>query len=175
MGTTITTALALQTALFNEAEKLAQQLNVSQNELFEMALAQFISSYESSTVPDDKTDAGRVINQGDIYWVQVENPGISHPHVVIQDNVFNHSRIDTVVVCALTSNLKKINMPGNVLLDVGEASLTRQSIVEVSKIATVAKNQLGDYIGSLTEQRIQQIFSGMRFVQMSFFDRHSTH
>ena len=116
------------------------------------------------------------INQGDIYWVQLEDPGgaepgIPHPHVVLQENVFNHSRIDTVVACALTTNLKRANAPGNVLLDAGEANLARQSVVEVSKVSTVAKGQLGEYIGSLTEERVGQILAGMRFLQQSFFDR----
>jgi mRNA interferase MazF len=43
-----------------------------------------------------------------------------HPHVVVQEDVFNHSRITTVIVCALTSNLNRAHEPGNVLLDVGE-------------------------------------------------------
>src|SRR5882724_11857413 len=80
------------------------------------------------------------INQGDIYWVQVEDlsgsePGIRHPHVVIQENILNHSRITTVVACALTSNRKRANTPGNVLLEVGEANLPTQSVVEVSKVS----------------------------------------
>lgn len=116
------------------------------------------------------------VNQGDIYWVQLDDlsgsePGIPHPHVVIQDNVFNHSRITTVVACALTSNITRANSPGNVLLEVGEANLPRQSVVEVSKVSTVDKTQLGEYIGSLTEQRTNQILAGMRFLQLSFFAR----
>ena len=116
-----------------------------------------------------------VINQGDIYWM-LESPNglernIRHPYVVIQDNILNHSRIDTVVVCALTTNMKRVSIPGNVLLDAGEANLPRQSVVEVSKVSTVAKVRLGDYIGSLTEARINQLLAGMRFLQTSFFIR----
>lgn len=111
-----------------------------------------------------------VVNQGDIYWMSLEEPsgsepGYPHPHVVIQDNVINRSRINTVVVCALTTNLKRANAPGNVLLEAGEANLPRQSIVVVSQVSTVAKAQLGEYIGSLTKQRINQILAGMRFLQ----------
>ncbi|MCI0712982.1 MAG: type II toxin-antitoxin system PemK/MazF family toxin [Chloroflexi bacterium] len=110
------------------------------------------------------------MNQGSIYWLRSELD-IPHPHVVIQDNLFNHSRINTVVVCALTSNIKRVNIPGNVLLEPGEANLPRQSVVEVSKVSTVDKAQLGEYIGSLTQQRINQILAGMRFQQVSFFTR----
>ncbi|MCG2790129.1 MAG: type II toxin-antitoxin system PemK/MazF family toxin, partial [Actinomycetia bacterium] len=52
-----------------------------------------------------------VINQGDIFWVDLgkpsgSGPGYRHPHVVIQNNLFNKSLINTVVACVLTSNLK---------------------------------------------------------------------
>jgi mRNA interferase MazF len=50
-----------------------------------------------------------VVHQGDVYWVPFKEPdgaepGYTHPHVVIQENVVNHSRIHTVVVCALSTN-----------------------------------------------------------------------
>jgi mRNA interferase MazF len=48
--------------------------------------------------------------------------------VVIQNNVFNRSRINTVVVCALTSNLQRAAAPGNVLLEAGEADLPKQLV-----------------------------------------------
>ena len=76
-----------------------------------------------------------------------------------------------VVVCALTSNLKQANEPGNILLEAGEASLPKQSVVVVSKISAINKSQLGEYIGSLNEQRISQILAGLRFLQLSFFAR----
>src|SRR5215203_5040987 len=111
-----------------------------------------------------------IVNQGDIYWVSLtgldqSEPGYSHPHVVIQDDVINRSRIDTVVVCALTTNLRRAKAPGNVLLETGEANLSRQSIVVVSQVSTVDKAQLGEYIGSLSEQRVNQILAGMQFLQ----------
>ncbi|HRQ37327.1 MAG TPA: type II toxin-antitoxin system PemK/MazF family toxin [Chloroflexota bacterium] len=121
--------------------------------------------------------ANRVINQGDIYWIQPDyipeaEPGdYAHPYVVIQDDLFNHSRIHTVIVCALTTNMKQAHMPGNVLLEAGEANLPRPSAIVVSKISTVQKSQLGDYIGALNEQRIHQILAGIRFLQSSFSPR----
>ena len=63
-----------------------------------------------------------VIKQGDIFWVELEEPrgsepGNRHPHVIIQNNLFNQSRIRTVMVCPLTSNLKRVSAPSNVLLE----------------------------------------------------------
>lgn len=115
-----------------------------------------------------------LIRQGDLYWAAPVTPdesetAIAHPHVVIQDDVLNASRIDTVVVCALTSNIGRVTSPGNVLLEAGEGGLSRQSVVEVSKVASVAKAQLGDYIGSLSSARIEQILAGLRFLQRAHF------
>ena len=118
-----------------------------------------------------------LINQGDIYWIQVENPSeselgyYSHPYVVVQENIFNYSRVKTVIVCALTTNIKRANDPGNVLLDVGEANLPKQSAVIVSKVSSVDKLLLGEYIGTLSEERVEQIMAGMRFLQLGFFAR----
>lgn len=91
--------------------------------------------------------------------------------MVVQDDVFNHSRITTVVVCALTSNLRRANEPGNVLLEAGEGDLARRSVVVVSQISSVEKARLGERIGSLSVARVEQILAGLRFQQASFFGR----
>ena len=90
---------------------------------------------------------------------------------MVQDDVFNRSRINTVIVCALSSNLKRANEPGNVLLEPGEGNLSRQSIVIVSQVSTVYKDRLGEPIGALSDARVEQILAGMRFQQASFFNR----
>jgi mRNA interferase MazF len=105
------------------------------------------------------------IRQGDLFWISPnESNGIesdyTHPHVVIHADSSN-----TVVVCALTSNLKCAKEPGNVLLNEGEANLPRQSVVIVSQVSTVDKNQPGKHIGTLSKQRIKQVLAGMRFLQ----------
>lgn len=91
--------------------------------------------------------------------------------MVVQEDVFNHSRITTVVVCALTSNLHRASEPGNVLLEPGEGNLPKQSVVVVSQISSVEKARLGERIGSLAGTRVEQILAGLRFQQVSFFHR----
>jgi mRNA interferase MazF len=128
------------------------------------------------TAPDlSCTDATR-INRGDVFWIGPDEArgsagAYSHPHVVVQDDVFNHSRITTVVVCALTSNLHRANEPGNVLLDAGEGDLPERSVVVVSQVSSVEKSGLGERIGSLSDERVEQIVAGLRFQQASFFRR----
>lgn len=114
------------------------------------------------------------IDRGDLYWVEPDEargsaPGVSHPHVVVQDDVFNHSRIGTVIVCALTTNLQRAGEPGNVVLDEGEGGLPRRSVVVVSQISSIDKTRLGARIGSLSPERVEQILAGLRFQQASFF------
>ncbi|GAB4449410.1 MAG: hypothetical protein Fur0044_44960 [Anaerolineae bacterium] len=110
-----------------------------------------------------------VINQGDIFWIELgepvgSTPGYTYPHVVIQNNLFNRSRLNTVVVCALTSNLKRAAAPGNVLLESGEANLPKQSVVLVSQLFTVDKTLLNGYIGTLSNRRIRQILEGIKLL-----------
>jgi mRNA interferase MazF len=110
-----------------------------------------------------------VINQGDLFWIDLEeptgsSPGYRHPHVVIQNNLFNRSQINTVVVCALTSNLRRAQAPGNVLLEPDEAGLPKQSVVVVSQIFTVDKSQLSEHIGTLPKKRVRQILEGIRLL-----------
>jgi mRNA interferase MazF len=110
-----------------------------------------------------------VIGQGDVFWVDLEEPkgsepGYRHPHVVVQNNVFNRSQIRAVLVCPLTSNLKRAAAPGNVLLDAHEANLPKPSVVNVSQVYTVDKTQLSEYIGTLSPRRVRQILDGIRLV-----------
>ena len=107
-----------------------------------------------------------MINQGDIFWVDLGEPSGSepayrHPHLVIQNNLFNRSRINTVVVCALTSNLERVKSPGNVLLDKGEANLPNQSVVNITQIFTVNKRDLTEKVGSVSRDRMGQVLDGI--------------
>lgn len=110
-----------------------------------------------------------VINQGDVFWIDLgepsgSGPGYVHPHVVIQNNLFNHSRIRTVVVCVITSNLKRARAPGNVLLEKGEGNLPKQSVVNVSQVYTVDKQDLIEKIGTLSGDRVREILDGIRLL-----------
>ena len=198
---TIKTSITIPAALLSQVKTLARHLDSSQNRVIQLAIEQFVETYRVRLPLDDEgepiqgppgpgahtdlvdraaeitcSDPQRVVNRGDVYWLQREGaddaePEIRHPYVVIQEDVLNHSRLDSVVVCALTSNLKRASYPGNVLLDADEAALPKQSVVEVSKVSAIEKTQLGEYIGSLSEPRVGQILAGMRFLQSSYFSR----
>lgn len=107
-----------------------------------------------------------MIRQGDVYWVDPgsspgSGPAFLHPHVVLQNDVVNQSRLATVIVCTLTTHLKRATAPGNVLLDLGEANLPKRSVVNVSQLFTVDKGDLIEKIGTLSPDRVQEILNGI--------------
>lgn len=108
-----------------------------------------------------------VIEQGDVVWVDLPPPTGSapagrRPVVVLQHNRFNRTRISTVVVLAITSNLKYAELPGNVRLRKGEAGLPRPSVVNVTQIATIDRTDVAEKLGRLSDQRLQEVWSGLR-------------
>ncbi|KAF0106619.1 MAG: mRNA interferase [Anaerolineaceae bacterium] len=110
-----------------------------------------------------------VIHQGDIYWVDLgdpsgSEPGYRHPHVIVQNSLLNQSRLRTVVVCVLTSVLKRVDSPGNILLSKEETRLPKDSVVNVSQIFTVDKTQLDEYVGTIPPRRVREILEGIRLV-----------
>jgi len=110
-----------------------------------------------------------VIRQGEVYWVDLgeptgSEPAFRHPHVVIQNNIFNTSLISTVVVCSITSNIARANSPGNVLLKKGEANLPKKSVVNISQIYTVNKADLIERIGVLSSKKTDQVIEGVKLL-----------
>ena len=110
-----------------------------------------------------------IIRQGDIFWVDLgepvgSEPAFRRPYVVVQNNVFNASRLNTVVLCALTSNMERAKAPGNVLLRKGEGDLPKDSVVNITQIITVDKSDLVEKIGALPTARVNQIVEGVKLL-----------
>ena len=110
-----------------------------------------------------------VVRQGEIYWIDFSSPsgsepGYRYPHIIIQNNLFNSSNINTVVVCSLTSNLKRGISPGNVTLKKGEANLPKKSVINITQIYTVNKTDLSEKIGTVSKDRMCEILSGIRLL-----------
>lgn len=109
------------------------------------------------------------IRQGEVYWLdfgpgQGSAPAQRHPCVVVQNDIFNRSAIETSVVCLITSNLRRADAPGNVLLKKGEANLTKASVVNISQILTVDKSELEEYIGKLSRTTVDAVRDGLHLL-----------
>lgn len=107
-----------------------------------------------------------VIRQGGVYWVDLGTPsgseaGYRRPCVVIQNDVANRSRLRTVILCPVTSNLDRAAAPGNVLLDPGEAQLPQSSVINVAQVISVDRRRLEEWIGDLSPRRVQQVLRGL--------------
>ena len=82
--------------------------------------------------------------RGEIWWANLPNPvgsepGYRRPVLVIQDDIFTQSRINTVIVLIITSNTQLAEAPGNVLLPREASGLPRNSVANVSQIFTIDK------------------------------------
>jgi mRNA interferase MazF len=84
--------------------------------------------------------------------------------LIVQINEFNDSPIRTVVTVALTSNLHLAHAPGNVLCSRRDTGLSKQSVINVSQVATVDKRQLLERAGVLGERRLLAVETGLRLV-----------
>ncbi len=107
-----------------------------------------------------------MISQGEVHWIDFGDPKASEPAyrrpcVIVQNDAFNASRISTVVVVVLTSNLRLGQAFGNVTLRKREAGLRRKSVVNVSQLATVDRAMLDGRIGKLSRRRLDQVVRGI--------------
>ncbi|MCU0508789.1 MAG: type II toxin-antitoxin system PemK/MazF family toxin [Anaerolineae bacterium] len=107
-----------------------------------------------------------VVHQGDVYWADLgtplgSEPGYRRPVLVLQSDNLNDTRIATVVVCILTTNMRRAEAIGNVTLAAGEAGLPRPSIANVTQIYTLDRSRLGEYVGALAPRRLRQVLEGV--------------
>jgi len=82
--------------------------------------------------------------------------------VVISADAFNRSRIKTVKVAAITSNLRLAAAPGNIALAAGSAGLDRDSVINVSQVVTLDKSDLSTRLGTLDGLKMEQVDAGLR-------------
>ena len=107
--------------------------------------------------------------RGEIWWANLPSPvgsgpGGRRPVVIVQDDEFNHSRIQTVVVAIITSNLKWAYTGGNVFLPAVLSSLDHDSVVNVSQVLTADKMLLTDFVGALPDELMSEIDEGLRAI-----------
>jgi mRNA interferase MazF len=102
-----------------------------------------------------------------VWWVDFgaplgSEPGTRRPAVVVSDDRFNRSRLSTVTVVAVTSNVKLAQRPGNVALPKGTAGLDRPSVVNVTLLLTLDRQRLVARSGALTASAVRQVDDGLR-------------
>jgi mRNA interferase MazF len=86
------------------------------------------------------------------------------PGLVIQANAVNDSKINTVIMLAITSTLKYGGLPGNVTLRKGEANMPKRCVINVSQIKSVDKNSIREKIGTLTKEKMAAVEDGIHLI-----------
>ncbi len=110
-----------------------------------------------------------MIARGEIWWAELAvprgaEPGYRRPVLVVQADAFNRSRIGTVVVAAISSNLALGQAPGNVQLPRRQSRLPRESVVNVSQLLTLDRRFLTRRVGRLSPRTLARIDAGLRLV-----------
>jgi len=110
-----------------------------------------------------------VVSRGDVVWASFSDPigsepGFRRPVIVVQGDAFNASKLGTVVVVPLTSNLRWAAAPGNVQFASDRTGLPKDSVANVSQIVAVDRTILGDRTGHLAEDEVALVLSGIDLV-----------
>ncbi len=107
--------------------------------------------------------------RGDIWWVDLgvpfgSEPGFKRPVVLIQDDSFNRSNIQTVIVASITTNLKLADAPGNIYIETEESGLTQNGVINISQISTIDKQRLIEKVSRLPASTLSEIDFGLKMI-----------
>jgi mRNA interferase MazF len=107
--------------------------------------------------------------RGDIWWADFgipfgSEPGSRRPVLIIQSDVFNKSRLNTIVVIPLTTNLFLENAPGNILIEKGESGLSKDSVIVVSQIYAIDRRRLIEHVSVINRSLLNEVEYGIKMV-----------
>ncbi len=107
--------------------------------------------------------------RGEIWWADLPEPmgsmpGYRRPVLIIQADEYNVSRLRTVITVVLTANLRLAEMPGNMMLFAAETGLAKDSVANITQIATLDKHLLIEKCGQVNDDLMLSIEHGLRRV-----------
>ena len=110
-----------------------------------------------------------VVERGQVWWADLgepagSEPGFRRPVLIVQSDAFNRSRLRTVLAIVLTSNVRLVDAPGNVLIPVNAAGLPKDSVANVSQVITVDRDFLTELAGRVRGELLKDIENGLRLV-----------
>lgn len=110
-----------------------------------------------------------MVAQGELYWSDLFEPagseaGFRRPVLVVQSDALNDSRIRTTVVCPLSSQVRRADLPGQVLLRAGEGNLPQDSVVIGTQVFTTNKTELDELIGVIPRRRLLEVLTALQHV-----------
>ena len=109
------------------------------------------------------------MQRGEIWWAELpepvaSEPGYGRPVLIVQSDHFNRSRIRTVIVVVLTTNLRLAEAPGNVLVSKEDTALPADSVANVSQVVTLDKTFLAERVSRVSDRIMVSVEDGIRTV-----------
>jgi len=109
------------------------------------------------------------VGQGEVWWADLPDPtgsgpGFRRPIVVLQSDALNRSRLATVICVPLTSNLRWVDAPGNVLLRARGTGLGKDSVANLSQVITIDKTLLSARVGRVSRTQVELLLAGLDVV-----------
>ena len=109
------------------------------------------------------------MRRGEIWWATLgspkgSGPGYRRPVLVVQSNPFNESRIATVIVAVVTSNIALADAPGNVRIARADSGLKTASVINVSQVLTIDRGLLTHRVRAVPAPILHQVEDGLRLV-----------
>jgi mRNA interferase MazF len=110
-----------------------------------------------------------VIQRGEVWWADLgeprgSEPGYRRPVLVVQNDAFNRSRLQTTLVVSLTSNLRLVEAPGNVLVPAKASGLPKDSVANVTQLLTLDEDFLTERAGKVPPRLMVQVDAGLKLV-----------
>jgi mRNA interferase MazF len=107
------------------------------------------------------------VARGEIWWADLPEPrhlepGLRRPVLIIQADRFNRSKLHTVTVAVITSNLDLADAPGNLLLPAQTTGLPGDSVINLSQLRTLDREFLMEYVGFLSSRVQALVDEGLR-------------
>ena len=110
-----------------------------------------------------------VVERGQVWSADLgepegSEPGYNRPVLIIQSDAFNRSRLHTVIAVVLSTNLRLVDAPGNVLIPAKASGLRKDSVANVSQVITVDRESLIELAGRVRDQFLKDVENGLRLI-----------
>ena len=107
--------------------------------------------------------------RGSICWADLgeargSKPAKRRPVLVIQSDPFNASRLNTTIAAVVTSNTALAVIPGNVFLPAAVSGLPKDSVINVTALATLDRTDLEEPAGYAPASLMEEVDRGLRRV-----------
>jgi mRNA interferase MazF len=109
------------------------------------------------------------MTRGEIWWVDYgipygSEPGYRRPVIIIQNDFFNNSKINTTIVVPLSTNLLLADVPGNIFINKKDSKLSKDSVILISQIGVIDKERLVEKVSKINSELMEKIEANIMFI-----------